>query len=178
MTVHVTDGGGGRADAGDEHHRARQMDPMTGRFTGMDPWWGGASRPPSLHRYTYADVSPASLVDPTGHMSVGESLTVEAVIVVVSTISMGCATIQQARARQEAEVGEAYDYAAAILQQRNKCSCWFSGTDVNASPPVQPNPGIVEALRAMQRVTMIAPLEQAECWCLVSRGRPGRRDSK
>jgi RHS repeat-associated protein len=49
-----------------KYHRARWMDPRTGRFTGMDPFRGSAKRPISLHKYLYAGATPANSIDPTG----------------------------------------------------------------------------------------------------------------
>jgi RHS repeat-associated protein len=48
------------------YHRARWMDPRTGRFTGVDPFVGVASDPVTLHRYLYAHANPTTVVDPTG----------------------------------------------------------------------------------------------------------------
>jgi RHS repeat-associated protein len=51
------------------YHRARWMDPSTGRFMGMDPWEGFISEPTTLHRYSYAAAAPTDNVDPTGEES-------------------------------------------------------------------------------------------------------------
>jgi RHS repeat-associated protein len=60
-------------NSGFQYHRARWMDPRTGRFTGMDPFEGMSPDPLSLHRYLYAHASPVLLADPSGKFaSVGE----------------------------------------------------------------------------------------------------------
>ena len=52
--------------SGLQHHRARWFDPVTGRFTGMDPLTGTEFDPPSLHSYLYASGNPVDGRDPTG----------------------------------------------------------------------------------------------------------------
>jgi hypothetical protein len=47
------------------------MDPSSGRFWSMDSYEGGCSDPPTLHKYSYANNSPADVVDPSGHFGVG-----------------------------------------------------------------------------------------------------------
>ena len=49
-----------------QYHRARWMDPRTGRFAGMDPFVGGAFEPASLHRYGFGYGNPANWTDPSG----------------------------------------------------------------------------------------------------------------
>lgn len=48
--------------------RARYMDAKAGRFVSMDTWQGVDTEPVTLHKYLYANASPASYVDPSGHM--------------------------------------------------------------------------------------------------------------
>ncbi|MBD3239311.1 MAG: hypothetical protein GF331_01900 [Chitinivibrionales bacterium] len=52
--------------------RARWMSPSTGRFVGVDPWAGDKLSPPTLHRYLYANGSPAQHTDPSGLMTLLE----------------------------------------------------------------------------------------------------------
>jgi RHS repeat-associated protein len=47
--------------------RARYLDPHAGRFTAMDSFIGKDVDPSSLHKYAYANGSPANYIDPTGH---------------------------------------------------------------------------------------------------------------
>ncbi len=59
--------------------RARYMDAASGRFMSMDSWDGVDTDPVTLHKYLYANASPASYTDPSGHMalaSVGISLNI------------------------------------------------------------------------------------------------------
>jgi RHS repeat-associated protein len=51
--------------------RARYMDPSSGRFSSMDSYEGSCSDPRSLHKFSYANNSPADVVDPSGHFGVG-----------------------------------------------------------------------------------------------------------
>jgi RHS repeat-associated protein len=48
------------------YHRARWMDPETGRFLSVDPAPGRPEAPLSYHRYAYAHADPVNNVDPTG----------------------------------------------------------------------------------------------------------------
>ena len=46
--------------------RQRYYDPKIGRFNRLDPFWGNASDPQSLHKYTYCHGDPVNHVDPSG----------------------------------------------------------------------------------------------------------------
>ena len=46
--------------------RQRYYDPKTGRFNRLDPFWGNASDPQSLHKYTYCHGDPVNHIDPSG----------------------------------------------------------------------------------------------------------------
>jgi len=60
-------------DALDNYYlRARYYDPGVGRFTQMDTWQGRNSDPVTLHKYLYANVDPANMVDPSGFFSFSE----------------------------------------------------------------------------------------------------------
>ena len=52
------------------YNRARWMEPSSGRFVSFDPFPAVGQDPIALHRYLYADASPASLKDPLGYFSV------------------------------------------------------------------------------------------------------------
>jgi RHS repeat-associated protein len=60
--------------------RARYMDPQIGRFVTLDPWQGDGHVPLSFHRYLYANGSPVSLRDASGTATLGEFLTVVAMV--------------------------------------------------------------------------------------------------
>jgi len=49
-----------------KYHRARWMDPGTGRFASVDPFEGIDRTPVTLHRYLYVGDDPVNKVDPTG----------------------------------------------------------------------------------------------------------------
>jgi RHS repeat-associated protein len=53
-------------NSGFQYHRARWMDPGTGRFTGMDSFEGLQNDPASLHKYLYVKNGPADGRDPSG----------------------------------------------------------------------------------------------------------------
>jgi RHS repeat-associated protein len=48
------------------HLRARDYNPLTGRFETMDPAAGDILNPTSLHKYVYAGNNPVNASDPTG----------------------------------------------------------------------------------------------------------------
>lgn len=56
--------------------QARWMNPDTGRFQTMDSFEGVPARPQTLHKYTYAENNPVNRVDPSGHLSSGEQISV------------------------------------------------------------------------------------------------------
>jgi RHS repeat-associated protein len=62
-------------NTGFQYHRARWLQPSTGRFAGMDPWRGSPYEPQSLHRYLYSSVDPVGRVDPSGRDDLGSTLT-------------------------------------------------------------------------------------------------------
>lgn len=59
--------------------RARYADPDRGRFWSMDSFEGFGTDPQSLHKYTFNQNDPINRHDPSGHLSVSEESTVEAV---------------------------------------------------------------------------------------------------
>ncbi len=52
--------------------KARYFDPQLGRFLSQDSYLGELTKPPSLHRYLYANDNPTFYTDPTGHYSWSE----------------------------------------------------------------------------------------------------------
>jgi len=48
---------------------ARDYAPGLGMFTGLDTFAGSAQDPASMNRYLYAEANPATLIDPSGHMT-------------------------------------------------------------------------------------------------------------
>jgi len=51
---------------GQQYLRARFYDATTGRFTGLDPFYGNSSDPQSFHKYAYVHGDPIQGIDPTG----------------------------------------------------------------------------------------------------------------
>ena len=62
------------AETGLYYLRARYMDPGIGRFTQMDEWRGDSRNPVTLHKYVYGNLDPVSGVDPSGNMSIGDTM--------------------------------------------------------------------------------------------------------
>jgi RHS repeat-associated protein len=54
------------AASGLQYLRARYYDPANGRFTTLDPFFGNANDPQSLHKYSYTHADPINGIDPTG----------------------------------------------------------------------------------------------------------------
>jgi RHS repeat-associated protein len=90
-------------NSGFQYHRARWMDPRTGRFAGMDAFEGLDHEPMTLHRYRYAGADPVNRIDPTGRfetlaaLSVGLSMlnTINAISVVNPRAILGAAVQQR-----------------------------------------------------------------------------------
>ena len=58
------------------YNRARWYDPTTGRFNRMDPFFGVIQDPQSLHKYLYVHGDPVNMVDPSGELALGLSLSI------------------------------------------------------------------------------------------------------
>jgi RHS repeat-associated protein len=80
-----------------KYHRARWMDPSTGRFGSVDPFTGVPTEPIMLHKYLYTGADPVNNVDPTGEFSV---VTVAAVTAIVGTLA-AIATVQALSPRSQ-----------------------------------------------------------------------------
>ncbi|MEK6280646.1 MAG: PKD domain-containing protein [Acidobacteriota bacterium] len=52
--------------------RARFMNPSSGRFWSMDSYEGLSHSPITLHKYLYANLDPANVIDPSGQIGVAE----------------------------------------------------------------------------------------------------------
>ena len=59
---------------------ARYMDTSTGRFISMDTYQGSTADPISLHKYLYANSNPVMYTDPSGYMSLADTMTACAVL--------------------------------------------------------------------------------------------------
>ena len=66
--------------------RARYMNPSTGRFWTVDPFNGLWSDPISLHKYLYSRGNPVNWEDPSGMMSIGETMIVCAIVGILAGI--------------------------------------------------------------------------------------------
>jgi len=75
-------------NSGWQYHRARWMDPGTGRFASTDPWEGSSFDPPTLHKYLYGANDPLNKVDPTGRQSMGELAAVGAMLGAMTAIAI------------------------------------------------------------------------------------------
>ena len=56
---------------GNYYLRARYYNPSIGRFSQMDTYMGQNGNPITLHKYLYANASPAMYTDPSGHFGLG-----------------------------------------------------------------------------------------------------------
>jgi RHS repeat-associated protein len=63
------------AETGFAYHRARYLDPASGRFITQDPLSGAMAKPIALNHYLYASANPVDNIDPTGLFSMGEAMT-------------------------------------------------------------------------------------------------------
>jgi len=82
------------APIGLHYLRARWMDPSLGRFISEDPLKDSLPFSKRLHPYTYADLNPANRVDPSGLITVAESLNVnlaQAILSIAATAVAVCA---------------------------------------------------------------------------------------
>ena len=78
------------ASLGYYYLRARYYDPNLGRFTQMDSYVGDPQTPISLHKYAYANLDPALMVDPSGQFSsLGDLMTGIAGRAAISFRSLG-----------------------------------------------------------------------------------------
>jgi RHS repeat-associated protein len=85
------------SSSGLQYHRARWLDPRTGRFLGMDPFPGSQDDPVSLHRYLYAGADPVALADPTGEFSslAGAFMVVAIVAILAGISSIACSPLRR-----------------------------------------------------------------------------------
>ena len=67
-------------DLGFYYLRARYMDTSTGRFATADTFEGLQFEPKSLHKYLYANADPVNSIDPSGHMTLGSTMAVTAMM--------------------------------------------------------------------------------------------------
>jgi len=79
------------AATGFTHLRARQYDPVTGRFASEDPLAGSAALPQTQNPYAYAVNDPVGFSDPSGtciwDLCIGEALLVLAIIGIVAAVA-------------------------------------------------------------------------------------------
>lgn len=70
------------SDIGQYFLRQRYYDPVTGRFTAMDPWMGREIAPITLNKYLYAYGNPVLYTDPSGYfglVDVGAALNIRGI---------------------------------------------------------------------------------------------------
>jgi RHS repeat-associated protein len=65
--------------------RARQYDPLTGRFTSTDPFPGTEDLPVTLHPYLYARNDPVNFSDPSGETTLTEVMFVANAVLTLAT---------------------------------------------------------------------------------------------
>ena len=69
--------------------RARHLDNVNGRFISTDPFEGSLESPISQHRFQYANNNPLAFTDPSGQVSLTETLTVLGGISTLAAIGLG-----------------------------------------------------------------------------------------
>ena len=83
------------------HLRARDYNPLTGRFETMDPAAGDILNPATLHKYVYAGNNPVNASDPTGREAIVEVsfvyVRVSAIIFSTTQDSMVAQVLRKAR---------------------------------------------------------------------------------
>ena len=87
------------------HMRARQYDPVTGRFLTKDPIEPDLLEPESSHPYMFAYGNPRFFVDPTGTMSLTElngTMTINNILQRIRTVA-----VHEAKEKIREELGEA-----------------------------------------------------------------------
>jgi RHS repeat-associated protein len=77
------------AGLGLDYLRARYLSVGTGRFYGVDPAPSELRHPTTINRFAYALANPASRTDPSGRFSLAEAVATQAIIAIVSQMSLG-----------------------------------------------------------------------------------------
>ena len=97
---------------------ARDLSPSLGRFLTPDDWEGEDETPGTLHRYRYAMDDPLDRIDPTGHNSLAETLSVEGLTEVlqagVGHVGTGMRIYRQAE--QVMELYESIQLGTQVLE--------------------------------------------------------------
>ena len=76
------------ADLGLYYLRARLMNPLTGRFWTADSYEGLQQDPASLHKYLYCGHEGVNASDPSGHITLVETMVVGAIISVAALVTV------------------------------------------------------------------------------------------
>ncbi|GEM_PF-2856558 len=66
---------------------ARWLNPASGRFQTMDTYEGDQRDPASLHKYAYAADDPVNNMDPSGQMTLTETINTVAILFALTTIA-------------------------------------------------------------------------------------------
>jgi RHS repeat-associated protein len=72
--------------------RSRFYHPETGRFNGMDSFLGNNEDPQSLHKYNYANCDPANWFDPSGQLSITQTIATVGILAISAGIYLGYRT--------------------------------------------------------------------------------------
>lgn len=100
--------------------RARYMDPASGRFTQMDAYAGHDADPASLHKYLYAQASPAHYTDPSGFFAYTGGLSIAPPIMTTVAVPSLVTTGLVARVALMATVGVTGTAVVADVVVRTK----------------------------------------------------------
>ena len=106
--------------------RARLMNPLTGRFWNADSYEGNGFDPASLHKYLYANADPVNGMDPSGHLTLVETLTVVNTIATVASIAYGAYQISQGNyAEGSLEIGLAAFWGISGTRKAGAFARWW-----------------------------------------------------
>lgn len=75
--------------------RARYYSPETGRFFSVDPFAGFQTDPKSLHRYLCAHVNPVNFSDPSGRLTLAETLVVNFNLNILMSVAIDVLLIKE-----------------------------------------------------------------------------------
>ncbi len=110
------------------YHRARWMDPRSGRFVSTDPLMGRVGNPLSLHKYLYAGAEPVDMTDPSGQeydmASVGAEISIGSIL---STMAQAGTLALGAAITCEASLVSSFFETASTSDRSNLCKKrWFN----------------------------------------------------
>jgi RHS repeat-associated protein len=137
--------------------RARRYDSTTGRFTGLDPFFGDPWKPRSLHRYAYAGSDPITERDPSGRdFSLGEVMVSVAVVAILVSIPNSTSVEGYKRSAEikdgEAHAKELLRYVGANLDEGKYSAIFEAPVGRDSLTSVRYLGTVAANFRAMERL--------------------------